>query len=224
MAPQKEGFYDFRIFSRPEGKEAIWIKFKVKINKEAAYLSLPKTIYEPGEKITVHYKRSKYYKYISNTPWIGMFKSSIPHKDENASDKYDLSYCYMDKLEGVCTFEAPREPGEYDFRMFERSNGKEVIDIKFKLISKGNKIKSNKSSKIYRFEKANYWFFEFKTYKNFHDMQKCAELCDKNPKCKVASFHGPKAPSGWENTCVLRSSIGPRHTDQSDIFSWVKPK
>jgi hypothetical protein len=41
-------------------------------------------------------------------------------------------------------------------------------------------------------------------------------------RCRVASFHGPRAPAPWANTCVLRVAVGPRHTEQPDIRSWVK--
>ena len=83
----------------------------------------------------------------------------------------------------------------------------------------------NKNSKYgsYVFEKANYWFYGYKGFENFYDMQKCAELCDKDPKCKVASFHGPNAPAQYRNLCILRDKVGPRHTEQPDIYSWVKP-
>ena len=75
----------------------------------------------------------------------------------------------------------------------------------------------------YRFERANYWSNDYMTIKNAHDPQACVKRCDEDPKCRVASFSGPAAPPPWANTCVLRHTIGPRHTEQPDIVSWVKP-
>jgi hypothetical protein len=76
---------------------------------------------------------------------------------------------------------------------------------------------------LYRFERANYWYNDYMTIKDARDPQACAKRCAEDPKCRVASFSGPGAPAPWANTCVLRHAIGPRHTEQPDIVSWVKP-
>jgi len=75
----------------------------------------------------------------------------------------------------------------------------------------------------YPFEKANYWDYELEKIPGLTDPQECARRCDNNAKFKVASLHGPGAPDGSANTCVLRSAVGSRHTEQADIMSWVKP-
>jgi PAN domain. len=77
---------------------------------------------------------------------------------------------------------------------------------------------------IYPFEAANYWYHELDVINNAADPQECAKRCDVDPRCRVASFHGPRAQGGWSNRCVLRSAIGPRHPEQVDISSWVKPQ
>lgn len=76
---------------------------------------------------------------------------------------------------------------------------------------------------LYRFERANYWGNHYQTIANATNPQACARRCDEDSKCRVASFSGPSAPRPWANTCVLRNVIGPRHTEQPDIVSWVKP-
>lgn len=76
---------------------------------------------------------------------------------------------------------------------------------------------------VYPFEKANYWGYELEKIPGLTDQQECASRCDKNANCKVASVHGPGAPDGSANECVLRSAVGARHTEQADIMSWVKP-
>ena len=74
----------------------------------------------------------------------------------------------------------------------------------------------------YKFKKANYWSHEYSILRNYTDMQNCAKACSLDSKCMVASFHGSHAPTGWKNTCVLRDKVGVRHTEQPDIYSWVK--
>ena len=217
-APNKEGDYDFRMFERTNGQEVANIGFTVKVNRDAAQLKLGKRRFEPTEKITLFYKRSKYF---GTNPWIGLFEASAPHKNMNESDNYDIKYCYMKKTEGNCTFSAPNKEGDYDFRMFERTNGLEVASIGFQVTKQKEAAKTDAPK--YVFEKANYWYYGYKGFENFHDMQKCAELCDKDPRCKVASFHGPNAPAQYRNLCILRDKVGPRHTEQPDIYSWVKP-
>ncbi len=76
---------------------------------------------------------------------------------------------------------------------------------------------------LYHFENANYWSPELETIPDLRDPQECARRCDQNPNCKIASFHGRHAPPGWAYKCILRSSAEDRHTDQDDIWSWVKP-
>lgn len=76
----------------------------------------------------------------------------------------------------------------------------------------------------YLFEAANFWGNNYLTLRNAVDPQACAQRCDADARCRVASFQGPRAPAPWANTCVLRHSIGPRHTEQPDIVSWVKPE
>src|SRR6266849_4654965 len=75
----------------------------------------------------------------------------------------------------------------------------------------------------YSFEVANYWGNAYETINDATDPQECARRCEADSRCRVASFHGPRATGGWANRCVLRDVFGERHTEQVDISSWVKP-
>jgi len=78
------------------------------------------------------------------------------------------------------------------------------------------------SSGTYRFEAANYWHNEYKVLRNFTDQQLCAQRCAEDSNCKVATYSDDTAGGDWANTCVLRNAVGPRHTNQQGITSWVK--
>ena len=133
-APTKEGEYDFRMFERSSGKETVTVPFSVKVDQAAAQLALPKTTFEPGEKIVLQFKASPNY---PRTSWIGMFKADLPHDGMSANNNKELAYHLLENnATGTFEFKAPTKEGEYDFRMFERSSGKEVATLRFKIIDK----------------------------------------------------------------------------------------
>jgi hypothetical protein len=74
----------------------------------------------------------------------------------------------------------------------------------------------------HRFEAANYWSYDYVTMKGQHDPEACALACERDPRCKVATFCDSTALGGWANTCLLRSQVGPRHTEEIGVRSWVK--
>jgi hypothetical protein len=75
----------------------------------------------------------------------------------------------------------------------------------------------------HRFEAANYWGNDYSIIKGQHDPEECARLCESDPRCKIAAFCDSTAQGGWAYTCVLRSGVGPRHTEEIGIRSWIKP-
>ena len=128
-SPTEEGAYDFRMFERSNGKEVSTIGFTVAVNKEAASLKLPKNSYGPGEQIALSFTASPNYPEKS---WIGMFRADLPHDGMEKNNNHELAFQYLEKSrKGEFTFTSPTEKGAYDFRMFERSNGKEVAAIGF---------------------------------------------------------------------------------------------
>ena len=145
-APKKEGNYDFRMFERSNGKEVATIPFSVVVNSDVADLSLEKTVYEPNEKIDVEFTASTLYPEKS---WIGLFNADLPHDGmRKNSDREHAFHYLMKQANGQFTFTAPKKEGNYDFRMFERSNGLEVKTIKFSVAvnEKAASLKLNKYS------------------------------------------------------------------------------
>jgi hypothetical protein len=131
-SPKQEGEYDFRMFETSNGKEVVTIKFNVVVDEDTATMVLPKTVYEPWEKMKVDFTASANYPLKS---WIGMFKADLPHSGMAENNSHELTYRYLDKKQaGTFTFTSPKQEGEYDFRMFETSNGKEVATIKFNVV------------------------------------------------------------------------------------------
>ena len=58
---------------------------------------------------------------------------------------------------------------------------------------------------------------------NWYDMQACARVCDEEAACKIASYHDENVAAPFTNTCILWRGLGPRHPEQRNIYSWIKP-
>ena len=100
------------------------------VPQEKATLRLDKAVFLAGEPIRVTFKAPKGY---DPKAWIGIIPSNIPHGAEKVNDANDLTYQYLNnKTSGILDFVAPREPGEYDFRMNDSdSDGNEVASVSF---------------------------------------------------------------------------------------------
>jgi hypothetical protein len=116
-APSTEGNYDFRLNdSDSNGVEQAYISFTVKDEIPAAVL-VEKTAYDIGSKIALEF---------SNAPaegandWIGLYMVGT-------EDTQYISWLYLQgQTDGTAEFNAPDEPGDYQFRMF-RNNSYEKI-------------------------------------------------------------------------------------------------
>ena len=97
---------------------------------EEPSLSLDKTVFAPGEDISVHFTAPPGY---SGNAWVGIIPSSVAHGSEAENDKYDIAYQYLEgRTSGTLVFKAPTQPGNYDFRMNDSDNGgKEVASVSF---------------------------------------------------------------------------------------------
>lgn len=97
-------------------------------------LSLEKTQFEPGEAIAVHFKAPASFK---ENAWVGLIPSDAPHGEEAVNDQNDLAYQYLRKqTQGTLTFNAPTQPGSFDFRMNDTDdNGKEVASVSFTVVA-----------------------------------------------------------------------------------------
>jgi len=107
------------------------IKTESKLQVDEAILRLDRTNFSPNEAITVHFMIKGN---VSDTAWIGIIPTEIPHGDEVENDAHDLSYQYLDgQMEGDLTFTVPDSPGSYDFRMYDTDsdNGQEIAYVSF---------------------------------------------------------------------------------------------
>jgi hypothetical protein len=94
-------------------------------------LKLEKSIFKPGEKIVLDFTSAQKY---PGRSWVGLFPAKKPHANGSISDVYDMEKHYLaQKAGGVLNFKAPQKEGKYEFRMFEKSNGKEVAALEFEV-------------------------------------------------------------------------------------------
>ena len=145
----------------------------------------------------------------------------------NTTDPQDCARrCDADPRCRVASFHGPRAPRGWANRCVLRNavgqRHTEQADV-YSWVKPSESTPRQRKVGVYSFEAANYWGNGYRTINNATDPQDCARRCDADPRCRVASFHGPRAPRGWANRCVLRNTVGQRHTEQADVSSWVKP-
>ncbi|MBK7805488.1 MAG: hypothetical protein IPJ51_04200 [Saprospiraceae bacterium] len=137
-APEKEGNYDFRMHDTDDnGKEVTYIAFSVLPKQDIILpsLTLDKTQFTAGEKISVHFTAPLTY---PENAWVGLLPANIQHGSEAVNDQNELAYQYLSKkTSGTLTFTAPEKEENYDFRMHDTdNNGKEVASVAFSVIPK----------------------------------------------------------------------------------------
>jgi uncharacterized protein YfaS (alpha-2-macroglobulin family) len=101
-------------------------------------LWLDKITFAPGESIKVHFNAPATY---DSSAWIGIIPSNVPHGSETENDNNDIAYQHLNKKTvGILTFTAPKEQGNFDFRMNDSDNdGKEVASASFSVIAAPDK-------------------------------------------------------------------------------------
>ena len=136
-APTTPGTYDFRMHDTDSGGvELKSATFTVAASGggggggAGASLSLAKTVYAPGESITVSFTAPPG---LPTSAWVGIIPSSVSHGDEATNDMHDIAYQYLNGMtSGTMTFSAPNMIGTYDFRMNDNdSGGRELTSITF---------------------------------------------------------------------------------------------
>lgn len=142
-APKQTGRFDFRMHDTDSnGKEVASVSFEVRnqipttvtvvreSNVENPVLWLADLQFSPGQEIKLHYKTPSW---VKTNAWIGIIPANIPHGSEAENDRHDLKYQYVkSSADGVLTFNAPSNPGNYSFRMHDSdANGKEISNIGF---------------------------------------------------------------------------------------------
>jgi hypothetical protein len=133
IAPGQAGKYDLRMNdSDKEGKEVASVSFEVTAITEDAALELDAKTYPPGGEIRLTFTAPAN---ISENAWIGIIPSDVPHGSEDENDRHDVAFQYLEgRTTGLLVFEAPEEPGLYDFRMHDTdNNGSEIASISFEV-------------------------------------------------------------------------------------------
>ncbi|MGE5342576.1 MAG: hypothetical protein ACM3SY_13960 [Candidatus Omnitrophota bacterium] len=133
-APAQPGSYDFRMHDTDNnGREIASVSFQV--GGSTGNLSLSKSRVGVNEEIRVSFTAGPGF---ADNAWIGMIPSSVAHGSETENDKYDLTYQYLNgKQSGTLIFQAPAQPGNYDFRMHDTdNNGKEIASVSFQVIKR----------------------------------------------------------------------------------------
>ena len=110
-APEEAGKYDIRLHDTDfNGKELGYTSFEVKneLNSQPI-ITTDKQVYTPGEEIKITFKNAPA---ETSSDWIGLYPSSSDESDY-------LSWQYLQgEKEGEITFTSPRDPGEYNIRLF----------------------------------------------------------------------------------------------------------
>jgi hypothetical protein len=135
-APSTPGAYDFRMHDTDDnGKEVAFVSFTVSGSAVApttdqGMLKLNKQEFMANEEISVTFTVPPG---LNSNAWIGIIPSNIPHGDESVNDQHDIAYQYLQgKTSGVFMFNAPSQPGTYDFRLHDTdNNGKELSSVTF---------------------------------------------------------------------------------------------
>jgi len=103
----------------------------VTVGDAAGKLVLEKKVFLPLEKVVVTFTAQPDY---ADGAWVGLIPSAVPHTETDA-DAHDIAYEYIKKrTSGQMAFQAPREQGSYDLRMFNTdTNGKETASVTFEV-------------------------------------------------------------------------------------------
>lgn len=137
-APTTPGTYDFRMHDTDSGGVELKSATFTVVSSggggggggAGASLSLSKTVFAPGESITVTFTAPSG---LPTSAWVGIIPSSVSHGSESTNDQNDIAYQYLNGMtSGTLTFSAPGTIGTYDFRMNDNdSGGRELTSITF---------------------------------------------------------------------------------------------
>ena len=96
----------------------------------AAELSIDKSTYQVGDKIRVNVNEARG---LSESAWLGVIPSDIPHGSAKENDQHDIAYEYLRGQEtATFIFDAPAKPGQYDIRLNNKEwDGEEVAFVSF---------------------------------------------------------------------------------------------
>jgi len=129
-APVKPGSYDLRWSGG--GKELASTTIQVAAIDWKASLKLEKTVFNPGDNITLNFSVAAP---LPKTPWMGVIPSNVPHGNEDVNDQNDVDFQYVgEKQSGTLKFRAPTKAGSYDFRLNDvDGGGTELASVTFQV-------------------------------------------------------------------------------------------
>jgi hypothetical protein len=128
-APTAEGTYDLRMAETTNNVELASLTFDVRVDREAASLSLPKDVYAPNEVMPVEFTASATY---PARTYLMLMEADVPHGDFMVLDQHDTAYHRLDgATDGTRDFRAPMAEGTYDIRMAETTNNVELASRTF---------------------------------------------------------------------------------------------
>ncbi len=137
-APLKPGAYDFRMNQvNPIRREVASVRFDVVAPPPQIVMTTSRVA--PSSKIQIRFTA---WKWFGSGSWIGIIPSEVAHGDAGINDRHDLAYQYLkSETEGQQTYDIPKNPGRYDFRMNQVGPvRKEVASFGFEVLADGSVI------------------------------------------------------------------------------------
>ncbi len=131
-APARTGSWDLRMHDTvDEGVEIASVTFEVRHpDASGASLRLDRTTVAAGDLLRVRFTAPATF---SDTAWVGIVPSTVPHGDEERNDRENLGWDFLhQETSGTLELHAPTEPGAYDLRMHDAdAGGREVASASF---------------------------------------------------------------------------------------------
>lgn len=107
-APKENGTYQFRLFGDNGYTNKLATSLTVTVSNHAPSVSISKSSVRPEETVVASYTGGP----VSGQPWIGLYKTGN-------TDRQYISYEYLKGSSGSYTVKAPKELGQYEFRVFQ---------------------------------------------------------------------------------------------------------
>ena len=134
-APKAEGTYDLRMAETSNDVVLTVLTFTVAVDRAAASLSLPQSVYSPQEAMPVAFTASETYPHDT---FVFLVPHAAPHEGTRALWNHDLAWQRLERrADGVLAFTAPKAEGTYELRMAETSNNKELVSVTFRVAEAG---------------------------------------------------------------------------------------
>jgi len=125
-APDWPGTYEFRLYDRDAGHYLLdTLEFRIEVPPTPKALSLNKDSYVIGEAMhmTVRMESGRHY----GNAWIGLYRLSGMTEGGAGIEYYRISYQRANVKTTGLSWTAPKDPGQYEFRLYDRDAGHFLI-------------------------------------------------------------------------------------------------